>query len=524
MDSTNCDNHTDMNADEQAPPHCMENESLPDIANLQLEDNNLNYALVNTPTTDNNSGSLSEFISKVEEEISQNKNSDEIYKFITENCTYQGIELSEVVQLLHENGDYKKLIGAIIIRKSLSATQNPNCDSLIDSNWVPTLIEMSKQIENIKLKKEALWSITNIASQQHCYVEYLVNQSVIPVLFECLNFEEPEIVEHAVWWLGNIAGDDDAYKQQINQTGAISKLLQILLHSNVMSDLRRNCAWCISNLFRGALLPESEYVNMAIPVLIEVLKQEDWSTIWTDILWNFNYITEKDYSTFPRIFECDGAQIFIKAFRSSEKTIFIPAVRIIGNLTWGEDLHIEYLVNWGVLNDFKNVLSSQPSEYIQKEWYWALSNFCASSQIWTTEILNLGLDLQFMQAVLHGSEKIKTEAIWCLCNLTPNLTKEMAEHLIKNNIIQVLIEFLKSNTVARSTLVALEGLGKILDFNKELQGDNKDKIIDMVEQCGGIDVIELLQTHPNQNVYSKALSILEKHFNIDDMINPDQQV
>lgn len=54
----------------------------------------------------------------------------------------------------------------------------------------------------------------------------------------------------------------------------------------------------------------------------------------------------------------------------------------------------------------------------------------------------------------------------------------------------------------------LDGLSNML----KMAGDNADQVANMIEECGGIDKIEALQSHEKVEIYKMAYDIIEQYF------------
>jgi importin subunit alpha-6/7 len=87
-------------------------------------------------------------------------------------------------------------------------------------------------------------------------VQVLIEKGTINVLVDLLNSPHIEVVEQAIWGLGNIAGDSCKVRDMVISAGAVMPVSDILDRAIPGSSFVRNASWTLSNLCRGRPPPD----------------------------------------------------------------------------------------------------------------------------------------------------------------------------------------------------------------------------------------------------------------------------
>lgn len=163
-------------------------------------------------------------------------------------------------------------------------------------------------------------------------------------------------------------------------------------------------------------------------------------------------------------------------------------------------------------------LLSNPKKGIRKESCWTISNITAGSPDQIQHIIEANLIPPLIHIIKTEEFDIQKEAAWAISNATSGGRDEQIRFMVSQGVIPPLCDLFVCPD-AKIVMVAMEGIENILRVGRidaEANEDNVNKYAELIEECSGLDYLETLQQHDNEEVYNKAVNILKEFYDSDE--------
>ena len=293
-------------------------------------------------------------------------------------------------------------------------------------------------------------------------------------------------------------------------------MLQPLLQNIAQPDndsLLGNCVWACSNFCRGKPVPSLGHVAPAIPVLAHLLKNDVDAK--QDALWALSYLSDGNDERIQAVLDTGVVEALMDVF-AEDSINLTPALRIVGNIVSGSDTQTQAVIDAGLMSRMLS-LFHHPKRTIRKEACWVASNIAAGTHQQIGALIKTkGLMHRLTEMAETAEWETRKEAVWVLSNIATGGKDTQVMAMIEVGAIEALCSILDVND-AKMLMVALDAVDHILKLGMKL---NKE-YASFVDECSGLTLIEALQEHECEDIYDKAVFIIETYFGAEDEVEDE---
>ncbi|KAL5135897.1 Importin subunit alpha-4 [Glycine soja] len=392
------------------------------------------------------------------------------------------------------------------------AAQCPSIDDVIEQGIVPRFATFLSRDDAPQLQLGAILILTSIACGSSQHKRVIVELGLVPSFVNLLSSSSnDDIKEEIVCALGFIAIDSPSYRDLVLNHGVLLPLLSLLNPLPRLSMVRVT-TWTLYSLVRGKPPVNFEQVKPVLPVLHQLIHQTDEEVV-ADACLALSYLSEVSIDKIQDIIDAGVCPKLVELLQCQSDKVVLPALRTLGNIVTGDDAQTQVVIDNGVLPCLCQVLTREYKKMIHKEACWTISNIAGGNRAQIQAVIKANIIPPLIQILQHAEFDVKKESAWAILSITVGGSRDHIRFVAAQGCIKGLCDLL-SCPDPEVVSICLEGLENILwvgEADKEVGlHDSVNIYAQRVEECEGLDKIQKLLVHDNDEIFEMALRILKK--------------
>ena len=229
----------------------------------------------------------------------------------------------------------------------------------------------------------------------------------------------------------------------------------------------------------------------------------------------YRYVSDGDDARIQRCCNLNIADRLVALLAHDSSAVVTPALRVVGNMISGNDQQTQYMLNAGAMPAIFALLNHVKVN-IKKEACWALSNIAAGTAQQATALVNYRTPAgrpgiyDVIRLAFEAHHDVRKEALWTLANVCTGGNVGNIRVLVEAQpvgVVEVLCGALKGDD-SRIQMVGLEGLEAVIFRYQPRIG--KPTVRVLMERCGGVELVEQLESGLNDEVSVAAGNVLAR--------------
>lgn len=351
----------------------------------------------------------------------------------------------------------------------------------------------------------------------------VVSGGAVPALIDALNSADGVLSGHALFAISNLAGASIEYRDMLLASNIFAGLHGILRRLQKNHDMGYTSAtacdlsWAVSNVCHWKPAPPLDLLMPALPILNTLFESERADTL-TNVFHAFASITNgSDVARIDAVLRLGVLpRVIQRLYATRSPDLQLNALKVVGNVSAGNELHVMLLVNQRVEEELTPLLQHAMAS-VRSDVCWIFSNLLTGPAGKIQHLLSV---IPLLVPMVESDEsKVRRQALWAIANATVAAAPERLPDLLRQDVLSVFSSVIQADEGEdvddQMVVLALDGVESVLTGLQSFDNDLYASVhADLSDPEEGIvsDLVHFIQHHERLEVQQRAARLWLRFF------------